>query len=420
MNLLEIQGTSAAAERHEPLAAHTLVIPTYNRPALLKRLLSYYLDRVRPMQLLVLDSSKPEIAAQNADTLAAHQRHVRHITFPTTVAMASKLCQGLALAETPTVSFCADDDLVFPVGLRQACAFLLEHSDHVSAHGLYLNFGEHGNAVHLMREYAGQSNDAAHAGARIFRLCQNYESLFYGVFRTDDLREIFLGVSSLPTLHYQELFQSVAALIKGKVHRFPKFYAARRSGPAAEPDRTRWQTYYWFAENPAEFLEHYFHYRDGLWDFYTRYGAEPRLDRDAFFKVLDVAHSMYFSNGCPPRYFHSVLQQYWPDDGLVDKHVDLFQMIRHNGSRRKLSSTERLTLKLLRRLRRWQRPSSDSAIVAAALSALDREIQSKSRRPWKCELPAGLKWLVTNEDFRASYRELCSYLDAMPQMEATA
>jgi glycosyltransferase domain-containing protein len=419
MNLPEIQEAPAAAERREPLAAHTLVIPAYNRPALLKRLISYYFGRVRPMHVLVLDSSKPEIAAQNADTLAAHEPHVRHITFPTTVAMASKLCQGLALAETPTVSFCADDDLVFPEGLRRARAFLLEHPDHVSAHGLYLNFAEHGNAVHLMREYAGQSNDAAHPGARIFRLCQNYESLFYGVFRADDLRDIFSGVSSLPTLHYQELFQSVAALIKGKVHRFPTFYAARRSGPAAEPDRTRWQTYYWFAENPTEFLEHYLHYRDRVWDFYMRHGAEPRLDRDTLFKVLDVAHGIYFSTGCPPRYFHSVLQQYWPDDDFIDEHVDLFREIRHR-SRPTPGSTERLIIKLLRRLRRWQRPSSESAIAAAAaLSALDRDIQSKSSRPWKCELPSELKWLATNDDFRASYRELCSYLDALPQMEAT-
>ena len=270
------------------------------------------------------------------------------------------------------MSFCADDDLVFPDGLREALKFLSEHPDHVSAHGLYLNFREQAHEIHVMREYAGQSNDAANPGARIFRLCQSYKSLFYGAFRTEDLREIFAGVAGLPTLHYQELFQSVAALIKGKVHRFPRFYAARRSGPAAEPERDKWQTYYWFADNPTEFLQHYLAYRERLWAFYQAQGAEPRFDQDTFFKILDVSHAIYFSKGCPPAYFHSVLQQYWPADRFVDKPVDLFQAIHPPPSRPAPSKVERLIIKLLRRMRAWKGPGDDVMRAEQARLALDR------------------------------------------------
>src|SRR5262249_42353188 len=158
----------------------------------------------------------------------------RHAVFEDTLPMAVKVERGLALVETPFVSLCADDDLVFADGLREGIEFLERHVDYVCAHGLYLNFQEAGDhEVHLMREYAGAGNDASHPGARIFRLFQRYELLFYAVFRTADLREISAGAAAMPTLHFQELFQSVAALIKGKVHRFPTLYGARQSCPAA-------------------------------------------------------------------------------------------------------------------------------------------------------------------------------------------
>ena len=133
---------------------------------------------------------------------------------------------------------------MFPGAIAEALSFLDAHPGFASAHGLYLNFREDDRLVHVTREYAGPSNEAHHPGARIYRLCQSYESLFYGVFRTADLKDIFAGVARQPSLHFQELFQSAATLIKGKVSRFPTFYVGRRAGPEAEPGRDKWQTYY--------------------------------------------------------------------------------------------------------------------------------------------------------------------------------
>ena len=392
------------------LATHTLVIPTYNRPELLARIVLHYVARGRPMELLVLDSSKPDIAAANAEALKPHAQHLRHLVFPTTMPMALKLSQGLAEVSTPTCSFCADDDLVFLDGLRDALVFLRSNPGHVSAHGLYLNFREQKHVVHLTREYAGESNDAATAGGRIFRLCQNYESLFYGVFRTDDLREIFAGVASLPSLHYQELFQSVAALIKGKVERFPKFFAARRSGPAAEPERDKWQTYYWFAENPSEFMAHYAEYREHLWMFCQASAAETSPDREAFLKIVDLTHAMYFSKGCPPEYLHSILKPSLGNDRFAKNQADLFQTIRRSPGQQKVGAAEALTLRVLRSLRRRRRPPAGGA--AEAIAQLDARMRQLGNSPWTCQLPAGLSWLASNQDFQASYLELCLYLDA--------
>jgi glycosyltransferase domain-containing protein len=383
---------------------HTLVIPTFNRPALLHRLVRYYTAREPTMSILVLDSSRPDIAERNATALSAHGAGVRHITVPVTTPMATKIAQGLALVETPHVSCCADDDVVFTSGLREAMEFLRGQPGYVSAHGLYLNFRVAGHDVHVTREYAGPGNEAGHPGARIFRLLQRYESLFYGVFRTAELRDIFSVVHTLPTLHYQELFQSVGALIKGKVHRFPRIYAARQSGEAAEPTRDRWQTYYWFADDPAEILEHYRAYREAVAAFYERHAGDGQLDGDAVVRVLDLAHAVYFAAQCPPEYFHSRLQAYWPGDRYVDpERIDMFERLRGRTAAPRWTPERVLggALKVLR-----------TARAGPAVTRLDARVRRDSGHPWRCRLPAPIRWLAGNPDFRHAYEELCRYLDA--------
>lgn len=386
---------------------HTLVIPTYNRPQFLTRLLGYYSERAPQLKLLVLDSSRPEIVEKNAHALAAYRGAIRHIGFPQTEPMVSKIARGLEEVATSYVSLCADDDIVFPDGLRAATAFLAENTDYVSAHGLYLNFRVADHQVYLEREYSGTGNEAEHPGARIFFLCQNYESLFYAAFRTTDLRQISAAASALPSLHFQELFQSVAALIKGKVKRFPKFYAGRQSCEPAEPTRDRWQTYYWFADDPAELIHHYSSYRNEIWRFYDAHAAAPRLSENEFCRVLDLAHAVYFSARCPPAYFHSTLQPFWPQEPCAaPASSDLLDAIRPASPQRRLRRGVRLLNLLRHRVRRRARER-----WTAELAELDRSMPRAGTTSWTCRLPNGLQWLATVPDFRQTYHELYRYLD---------
>ncbi len=388
-------------------ADHTIVIPTYNRPLMVSRLAAYYVAREPQLNLLVLDSSRPELAEENARALLALGGSIRHLTFPQTLPLVGKIASGLREVTTPFVSLCADDDIVFPDGLREATAFLTEHPDYVSAHGLYLNFRIAGDEVHLTREYSGAGNEAEHPGQRIFCLCQQYESLFYAAFRTPDLQQISVAATALPTLHFQELFQSVSALIKGKVKRFPKFYGGRQSCDPAEPERDKWQTYYWFADDPAEFLDHYRAYRDEVSRFYEEHAAEPQLDRSALARVLDLAHAVYFSAGCPPAYFMTRLQDLWLNAPAVTTgRRDLLNDIRPHSPHREL----RRALRLLNFLRRrfGQRARSR---WASNLAELNRSARQSYRTPWMCRLPLGLEWLAAVPDFRRVYSELCCYLD---------
>jgi hypothetical protein len=78
---------------------HTLEIATYSRPALLERLVRYYRKRAPSINLFVLDSSRPDVAEENAKALSQYGAAMRHVIFLGTVAGSSKLMDGLAQLE---------------------------------------------------------------------------------------------------------------------------------------------------------------------------------------------------------------------------------------------------------------------------------------------------------------------------------
>lgn len=381
---------------------HTFVIPTFNRPQLVQRLARYYAKRAAAHKLLILDSSRPEVIEENSKAFANAGPQVRYLTFPQSLPSLKKILQGLEAVDTPYASFCADDDVIFPDALNQSLDFLDANVGYATAHGLYLNFRQEGSDVHVSGEYAGPGNELNAAEARVFRLLQRYESLFYGVFRTKDLVDIFRAMQVFPSAAFQELFQSVATVICGKVKRLPVFYGARQSGPPAEPGRERWQTHYWFAQNPTEVIEHYAHYCGELWKFASSRRQSPPAQESHFLKTLHLAHAVYFAEGCHPKYFYSMLQESWPGDAYVDvRQIDLLE---DWGPGRR---PRRLAGRLIGLMwRRWRAQS-----LAIGLGRLRRASAKLHRIAWRCYLPVDLHWLAHKPAFRSKWLELCSYLE---------
>lgn len=392
---------------------HTLIVPTFNRPAFLKQITTHFTGIRKNMNLLVLDSSCPEVIEKNSAMLRTLIPSPKHIIYPHDIPPATKLAAGLREVKTPYVSICGDDDLVFPDGLQEALDFLDSHPEHACAHGLYLNLVEDNFNVHITIEYSGGSIEAVHPGWRIFQLLEKYEALFYAVFRTEDLARIFAEVSQIPSLHYQELFLAVATLIKGKAHRFPRFYAVRRSCPPAQPNRDHWESHSWFGENRVEYLQHYLAYRDALLKFYDSNIQSSSSERDFFSKVLDMTHTMYFSIGFP-NYARFILENTWPSDLMGVYRRDILKTIepgRLKHPNPKIGTIEALLQRLCQRLSRVLAMKLPEQDHAATLAELNKEIQSSSKIPWTCHLPSELLWLAENSDFRATYQELCQYLD---------
>jgi glycosyltransferase domain-containing protein len=383
---------------------HTVIIPTYNRPQLAQRLARYYAARAPWLELLVLDSSRPPLAEENARALAKLGSAVRHVACPETTPPAAKIAAGLAHVATPYASLCADDDLVFPRGLREAIEFLDGHPDYVAAHGLCLNFRQDGRDVHLGREPAWPDNDAADPGARILRLLQHYESLYYAVFRAADLRELFAAMVRLQTLAFQELLQAVGAVIRGKVRRFPAFHTLRQTLEPAHPERDHWQSYDWFARDPDEFIAHYRAYRDELCAFYEARTGAPRMDRTDFSRLLDRAHAAYLSAGCPAGRFYSALQ--------VDEPRDAPRR-RETPSLLNLASTDLLDTLRTPRGFESSRPLRAAAALWHFAGAVPGHALLRLRSgPWRCRLSKRVLWLASKREFRESFAELCRYLDA--------
>jgi glycosyltransferase domain-containing protein len=384
---------------------HTVVIPTYNRPALMLRLVRYYVQRAPWISLLVLDSSRPAVAEENARALEKLGASVRHMTFADTTEPAAKISAGLATVDTPYASLCADDDLVFPDGLREAIEFLEAHPDYVAAHGLCLNFRQDGADVHLGREPAGPDNDASQPGARIFRQLQQYESLYYAVFRTADLRDLFAAMVRLKSLAFQELLQALGAAIRGKVRRFALFHTLRQSVSPAHPERQNWQSFDWLARDPEEFIAHYRVYRDEVCAFYEAQANAPRMDRRALARQLDLAHAVYLSAGGAAEHFCTSLQVSRPDDAQVVK----------PGAPSFLNWRSTDPLDTLR-TPAWL-ASSRAARALAALWYFAWAVPGHAwlawrvRGAWKCRLSKRVLWLAAKGEFRDSFVELCRYLE---------
>lgn len=391
-------------ELAENLQDLTLVIPTYNRPEHLVRLLKYYATQSSPSRFLILDSSADKSKAMNKKAVLLLEGRACHLEFSESIPVAKKLLEGLKQVQTTYSAFCADDDLVFVDGLAKAQAFLQSNPTYICVDGIYLNFNPQGDHLHLVIEYATKGMGAEEAGARIFRLFQKYESIFYGVFRTQDAIKIFTGVSKNSSLHYQELFQATAALLLGKSHRLPIFYAARQHCNPADLSRDKWQTYYWFADNPKEFISHYLTYREELWNFYQAYSPEKNYNQDLFMRLMDISHAMYFGVGCPPAYFHSTLQEAWPKD-IFQKPGYLTDICNQLKSSRRIwleSKIEEFVEVLPKLVASLYWPGS--------LRKLDRGVQKNTQSKWKCKLNWKLRWLARVGNFQDAYLELCKYM----------
>lgn len=388
------------------LQSMTLIIPTFNRPAFLARLMKYYASKKTQIQFLILDSSDKETIEINKQASSVLGQQVRYVTFPSTLPVATKLLEGLKLVDTPFCAFCADDDLVFVEGLTQALTFLQDHPDFVCVDGIYLNFNPVGHNMHLVVEYATKGINAEDPGARIFKLCQKYESLFYGAFRTQHALNIFSGVVKNSSLHYQELFQATSALLIGKSNRLPIFYAARQHCNPADQQRDKWQTYYWFADNTKEFLEHYLIYREELWNFYQNHTLEKKHEKKDFFQFLDLAHAMYFSMGCPPEYFHNRLEAYWPQDKFQKSNA-----YKDNICNQLKSSSRRTRETWVQNAAKWIPNQIFSWHSKRDVRKLNNEIQNKTKMNWNCLLSKDLRWLASVDIFRNAYYELCEYMN---------
>ncbi|MDP4026011.1 TIGR00180 family glycosyltransferase [Methylobacterium sp. NEAU 140] len=389
----------------ENLLDHTIIIATYNRPELFRSLVNYIVRKSTTVRVLVLDSSRSDVVALNSSVVGPHKNQICYNVYDPSLDPIVKIVMGIRKVTTSTVSFCADDDLLFFDGLLEAREFLLSDASYSVAHGLYMNFTLSDENISIFNEYGGAGIEASHPGARLFQFLRHYEAVFYGVCRTIDLRTVIEESARLDGDAFQELFQSCALVIAGKTKRFPKYFYARRSGPPADPSRRKWQTFFWFSDNPAEVFSQYAIYRHALWRYYKLNVIDGEFDRDEFFRVCDISHASYFASGFSEHYHYTRLEQLWPNDGYRF-HSDIFQALRSQSERGGVMGRIESLMGRLQSISERKKLSQ----INKTVRTLERKVFDDTGFGRRLDLHPSASWAADLPVFTTAYNELCYYL----------
>lgn len=215
----------------------SIIIPTYNRPNYLKRILSYYHKYGRNFEIIVADSSSNENKKLNKKSVLIFSNlDIQYIDkYPSKIGLSHKINDALNYITTKYSVLCADDDFIIPKGINRAVNFLENNEDFSVAQGHYIFF-------YLKNEdkrerkfcwnssaYLDKSITFPEAESRLAFHLSNYQlTTLYAVHRTDLLKVIFKDtVKFTDDDRFGEFLPSMLTLIYGKMKHMDLLYAAR-------------------------------------------------------------------------------------------------------------------------------------------------------------------------------------------------
>ena len=238
---------------------YTLLIPTYNRPDHLRRLLGYLAARRFKFPIRILDSSSGGALSENRQTVGERGLDIAHEVYDPAIPIHKKVELGLASVESTYCSLCADDDVLFTDELNGLLDILDANPDVAVAHGYYVNFRPGENFDIWYTDYSAPSIVAEDALTRLVEQMSDYQAIFYGVHRTSTMKTIRVPLDRVKSLWAKELLTSTLALIDGGMCRVPRYYMARNSNPSIATKG--WHPHQFFAIEPAELFREYADYR---------------------------------------------------------------------------------------------------------------------------------------------------------------
>jgi len=163
----------------------TIIVPTRNRPAFLRRLFAFFAEMKVTAAIHVIDSSDTPHGIQNSQTIAAYSQTLRLKHVLDSGGMVPKCRRAMEAVQTHYCVFCADDDFLLSDAMLACIDFLDQHPDYQSAMGswAYLDHAA-GDRCHQTRCFPLDDHDPLR---RCERLAKHWFSNFYAVYRTDPL-----------------------------------------------------------------------------------------------------------------------------------------------------------------------------------------------------------------------------------------
>lgn len=292
----------------ERINDYTLIIPTYsNRAHLLRKLVDFLALKKVEFDIIVVDSSENSVKKKNRDVCGKSKLAITYFEYPSEIAPVPKVLDGLKHVKTRYVSLCADDDLIFIDAIPECLNFLEAATDYIACHGNYLNYGDNENEGYdIGLEYDAPSLDGETFEERAFQLLNNYQSIFYAIFRTDVLVDYVKSALNIAPFAYLELFSGIAPLVKGKVKRLPLCYYVRARHTSTRSHDNRWHPNLWFADNPDGLVQEFIKYREILKKFIDERSGHKIEDLN---KLLSLLHAIYFFKSFDLSYIQGVLKR---------------------------------------------------------------------------------------------------------------
>lgn len=213
----------------------TIIIPTFNRPRYLKRILSYYDNYARDFNIIVADSSSNENKMINRKIISSLSNiDIQYLEkYSGRINLLSKLYSSLSYIKTKYSVFCADDDFITPNGINQSIDFLESNKDFTCAHGYYISFcleadKKEEQQFYWKPIYPYNSIICTDAKARLLFLFSSYYQTFYAVHRTDFSKMVFKeNCEFADDERFGELLTSMLDLIYGKMKKLDVLYNMR-------------------------------------------------------------------------------------------------------------------------------------------------------------------------------------------------
>lgn len=215
-----------------------LIIPTYNRPKFLRRILEFYDSYITPFKIIVVDSSsKPNKNLNKKIVSSFSNLNILYIDkFPEKLPSHLKYAKMVQYATSKYVCFCPDDDFIVPNGIREAVEFLEKNPDYAAAHGTYIAFYVYSNPFKFKKFwwkfiYPYKSIISSDSQERFVSHLTNYYQVLWSVRRTNLVKtcyQEFLKSKADPYL-FGELLPDMLTVIYGKMKRLNTFYAARQA-----------------------------------------------------------------------------------------------------------------------------------------------------------------------------------------------
>lgn len=215
----------------------TIIVPTYNRPSELGRLLSFQTKFAEKLKIIVLDGSDDVEGEANSE-ICQKLENVEYYKFPTSLHLGLRLTEGIKLVKTPFLVVCGDDDFVIPKSVAICAQFLQSNPEYSASMGRVWAMRYYPKRLIVRRGIAlGRDLDygRSYDHEKFIQRASLYFSdtlmgaipLYYAVRRTEQALRAFSSITNDLKYSSMEVLTNCMLLIDGKVAKLPLTFGMR-------------------------------------------------------------------------------------------------------------------------------------------------------------------------------------------------